>query len=112
MTIQNYYKLDNTIINEKFNQIFKEHDISNTEVQIKLSYPNYEDEHYSKPACKTDCMYGRCLSTNGIYSCPFLANDYRGRVGFSFKSFSECVTAETDFCATCSKNDNYMLTIG
>ena len=57
-------------------------------------------------------MHGRVLSENGIYSCPFLSNDYRGRVGSSFKDFSKNVTAETDFCGICSKNNNYIFTIG
>ena len=90
----------------------EEQEITNTELQINISYPNHNEENYSQASVKTDCMYGRCLSINGIYSCPFLANDYRGRVGYSFKNFSESITAETDFCATCSKNNNFIFTIG
>lgn len=111
LTIQNHYNLEHSIIKENFNHIFKEQEITNTELQINISYPNHNEENYSKASVKTDCMYGRCLSTNGIYSCPFLANDYRGRVGYSFKNFSESITAETDFCATCSKNNNFIFTI-
>ena len=112
LTVQNYYKLEKNVLLEKFKQIFKENEILNIELQINVSYPNYEDENFSQPSEKTDCMYGRCLTSNGIYSCPFLANDYRGRVGFNFKNFSENITAETDFCATCSKNNNFIFTIG
>ena len=112
MTIQNYYNLDKNLINEKFNQIFKEQNILNTDLQITCSYPNTETVENLKPAYKTDCMHSRVLSENGIYSCPFLANDYRGRMGSSFKNFSQTVTAETDFCATCSKNNGYMFSIG
>ena len=112
LSIQNYYDIDPAELLEKFKQIFQEQDIYHTDIQVKVSYPNYNDVNYSQPSQKTDCMYGRCLSASGIYSCPFLANDYRGRVGFSFKSFSENITAETDFCATCSKNNNFMFTIG
>ena len=57
-------------------------------------------------------MIAGYLSENGIYSCPFLSNDYRGRVGSSFKNYSQSMTAETDFCATCSRNNNFMFTIG
>lgn len=112
LTLQNYYNLDKNLINEKFNQIFKEQNIINTDLQITCSYPNTETVEDLKPAYKTDCMHGRVLSENGIYSCPFLANDYRGRMGSSFKNFSQTVTAETDFCATCSKNNGYMFSIG
>lgn len=112
LTIQNYYKLDKNVIFEMFNNIFKEQEIFNTDIQIITSHPDFEDENFSKPSSKTDCMFGRTLGANGVYSCPFLSNDYRGRVGSSFKNFSESVNAETDFCATCSKNNNYMFTIG
>lgn len=112
LTVQNFYNLNSSLIEEMFNKIFKEQEISNTDIQIAVSHPAYTDENYSKASAKTDCMYGRVLSENGVYSCPFLSNDYRGRVGSSFKNYSKSMTAETDFCATCSKNNNYMFTIG
>lgn len=112
LTIQNYYKIDKNILSEMFNKIFKEQEIYNTDLQIICSHPDFEDENYSKPSSKTDCMFGRTLSENGIYACPFVSNDYRGRSGSSFKDFSKSITAETDFCATCSKNNNFMSSIG
>lgn len=112
LSIQNYYKLDTNIISESFNQIFKDQEIHNTDLQISTSHPSYDDENLSKPSQKTDCMFGRCLSSKGVYSCSFLSNDYRGRVGSSFKDFSKNIIAETDFCATCSKNNNFIFTIG
>ena len=75
---------------ERFNKIFKEQDINNTDLQISTSHPASEDSNSS--AHRTDCMFGRSLSTNGIYSCPFLSNDYRGRVGSSFKDFSKSIS--------------------
>lgn len=112
LTIQNHYNLDKNLITENFNKIFKDQEIYNTDLQIINSHPNFDDENLAKPSHKTDCMYGRTLGVNGVYTCPFLSNDYRGRVGSSFKSFSESVTAETDFCATCSKNNDFIFTIG
>ena len=112
LSIQNHYNLEPKLIYEMFNQIFKEHEIYNTDLQISASHPSFSDENLSKPSAKTDCMFGRCLGSNGIYSCPFLANDYRGRVGSSFKDYSKNIIAETDYCATCSKNNNFIFTIG
>ncbi len=112
LSVQNYYKLNEDEIFENFNRIFKEQDITNTDIQITVSHPSFEDDNFSKPSKKTDCTYGRILCQNGVYACPFLANDYRGRSGSSFKDFSKNITAETDFCATCSKNNNYMFAIG
>ncbi len=112
LSIQNHYKLDKNLILEMFNKIFKEQEIYNTDLQITCSHPDFEDENYSKPSSKTDCVFGRTLSENGIYACPFTSNDYRGRLGSTFKDFSKSIAAETDFCATCSKNNNFMFSIG
>ena len=112
LSIQNHYNLEPSILSESFNQIFKDQEIHNTDLQISASHPSFDDENLSKQAHKTDCMFGRCLSVNGVYSCPFLSSDYRGRVGSSFKNFSKSIIAETDFCATCSKNNNFIFTIG
>lgn len=112
LTIQNFYKLPHALIRENFSKIFEEQNITNTDIQITVSHPDYNDDNYSAPSSKTDCMYGRVLSENGVYSCPFLSNDYRGRTGSSFKNYSQNMTAETDFCATCSKNNNFIFTIG
>ncbi len=112
LSIQNFYKLNEKEIKEAFNEIFRTQEITNTDLQITISHPDFEDENFAKPSQKTDCMYGRTLCQNGIYTCPFLADDYRGRAGSSFKDYSKTVMAETDFCATCSKNNNYMFAIG
>lgn len=112
LSVQNFYNLSKKEIFEGFNNIFKEQEILNTDIQITVSHPNFDEKNFSIPSSKTDCQYGRILCQQGIYACPFLANDYRGRCGSSFKDYSKSIMAETDFCATCSKNNNYMFTIG
>lgn len=112
LSIQNFYKLSNIVLVEKFNEIFSQNNIINTDIQINVSYPECNDDNIIQTASKTDCMYGRILTKNGIYSCPFLANDYRGRMGISFKDYSKTVTAETDFCSVCASNNNWMFSIG
>ncbi len=49
-----------------------------------------------------DCMTGRLLTKNGIYSCPVLSNDYRGRCGSSIKNFSKKCYLETAECQHCA----------
>jgi len=112
LCVQNYYNLDKNLITENFKKIFWENEITNTDIKINVSYPACSEENMSEPADKTDCMSGRVLSKNGVYSCPFLSNDYRGRMGASFKDYSDTVTAETDFCTTCSANNDCMFSIG
>ena len=112
LLVQNTHNLERETILEMFHKIFRENEINNTDIQICISHTNQNEESLLKPSFKTDCMFGRSLGVNGIYSCPFLSNDYRGRVGSNFKNFSKTFTAETDFCASCSKNNNFIFTIG
>jgi MoaA/NifB/PqqE/SkfB family radical SAM enzyme len=112
LSIQNYYKLEEKDIKQNFKQIFEHNDIKNVDLQINVSYPNFENENFSKPAENPDCKRGRILNVNGVYACPFLSGDYRGRAGSSFKDFAHSISAETDFCATCSANQKALFAIG
>ena len=112
LSVQNYYQLSEIILKENFAKIFNENGITNTDIQINVSHPSLQEENINLQSKKTDCMFGRILTKNGVYACPFLSNDYRGRVGSSFKDYSKNVTAETNFCMTCSANNNWMFTIG
>ncbi len=58
-----------------------------------------------------DCENGRVLTSKGIYTCPFLANDHRGRSGSNFKDFSRKNSLETSFCSTCLNNQKAMFSI-
>ena len=81
------------VINEYYDKFSKQNDITNL---------NYK---------KLDCEYGRILTSKGIYSCPMLANDHRGRCGSSFKDYSKHNTIETNCCINCIKNGNLLFGI-
>lgn len=112
LSFQNYYKLDDKLILDNLKKLFVEQEIFNTDIQITKSYPDFEENHFTAQSNKTDCMFSRTLALNGVYACPFLSNDYRGRLGSSFKNYSDTISAETDFCATCSNNNNPIFIIG
>lgn len=111
LNIQNYYNLPQDEIITNFRTILKDREIGNADIKITQSYPAENPENCLQNEM-TDCTCGRVLSENGIYSCPFLANDYRGRVGSSLKNYSTTFRAETNFCETCAKNIGYMFAIG
>ena len=111
LTIQNYYSLGTQEIIMNYKQIFSQNEITNTDIKINVSYP-INNNGLIQASKKTDCMSGRVLAQNGVYACPFLSNDYRGRLGSSFKDYSKIMNAETDFCLTCSANNNTVFSIG
>lgn len=112
LSVQNFYRLSELVLKENFSKIFTQNNITNTDIQVNISYPDFTEEDLLKPSQRTDCMHGRILTKNGVFACPFLSDDYRGRMGMSFKNYSQTITAETDFCATCSANNNWIFTIG
>lgn len=48
-----------------------------------------------------DCRNSRVLTVNGIYCCPALINDPRGRLGDNLTSFVKNVYLETQTCVDC-----------
>ena len=116
LSITNYYNESPDILKANFISIldkigFKadERNISinewyNPSVHSDDTLPSFEWE-------SLDCEYGRILSEKGIYSCPFLVNDHRGRCGSSFADYSGRISLETPYCNTCLKNKRQVFSI-
>ena len=115
MCVNNYYKEANQKLTDEFNMIKQSNELKNSMVQVTGwgDVCNHEDSDIpnDEMLSKCDCSNGRLLTQNGIFSCPFLSNDYRGRMGSDFKDFSQAVRLETDFCSTCIKNKEPMFSI-
>lgn len=106
----NYYNESWNNIYNNFKQIFSniEYELDNKHLKI-TPWHNIESEYDNNiktpPKAHLDCQYGRVLTAKGIYSCPFLSDDYRGRCGSSFENFSTKTPLETAFCQTCFKSE-------
>ena len=113
MCVNNYYKEDERVIQNEFQRIIQEHELKNSMVQIT----NWADNNNLVDISKLedngiyDCSKGRLLTQNGVFSCPFLTNDYRGRTGSDLKDYSPTVRLETDYCITCLSNKEPMFSI-
>ena len=109
LEITNYYNEDYSVLKQNFKNILKE---TGFEANDKNLYINEwfnkslksDEQEIMNTETKPDCEYGRILTAKGVYTCPFLANDYRGRSGNSFSDFSHKNTLETEYCNTCLKN--------
>jgi MoaA/NifB/PqqE/SkfB family radical SAM enzyme len=111
LSVTNYYNEDKKIIVEQFKQICAK---AGFEAQSRNFVINeYYDKHkpadaavdnFSQNWKSLDCEYGRILTAKGVYTCPFLANDHRGRCGTDFKDYARKNVLETACCANCIKN--------
>ena len=112
ITVSNYYKEPHNKIVEEFGQKLTEIGVENAVIQVNEWYLNSNDTDFEfSQLCKPDCITSRTLTENGIFSCPFLANDYRGRMGSDFSDYSKIVRLETPYCQTCIKNNDKMFTV-
>lgn len=107
LCITNYYHEDKKVIMNEFKQICAklgfQADDSNFTINEYFD-KNKPVEDIDSDWKSLDCEYGRILTAKGVYTCPFLANDHRGRCGSDFKDFSGRNALETNYCSTCIKN--------
>ena len=107
LCITNYYNEPESVLIEEFMNICNEigYKAEKHNIIINNFCPNNNIEEFdcnNKP--DTDCEYGRMLTAKGVYSCPFLANDYRGRCGSDLTDYSKHNSLETTFCSACLHN--------
>ncbi len=107
ITVTNFYNEDEKLLRQRVEELCRRVDYQVLKSHIKIT--NYVD----KNSCNNgdfgelqslDCEFGRILTINGIYVCPFLANDHRGRCGANLGDFSQKVVLESNFCENCTKN--------
>jgi len=112
--VTNYYKEDKKTLIINFKQVFDSINVpvEDYNFQINEYYDKYSQEEWTIDKYKNlDCQTGRILTEKGVYVCPFLANDHRGRMGADFKDYSKKIYLETPYCATCMKNKEKMFSI-
>ncbi len=111
----NYYNLHCEEIYEGFMNIFSRNSFDLDTSNIQISPWHDTSVKTEGEICgrwdKLDCEYGRILTSTGVYTCPFLANDYRGRCGSSFSDYNKRSSLETSFCNTCIKAEKQIFSI-
>ncbi|MFI3300049.1 MAG: radical SAM protein [Candidatus Gastranaerophilales bacterium] len=114
LSITNYYNENSSMIINEFKIILEKIGFradDNNFIINKYHNKNIQNAEIKDDFKSLDCQYGRILTSKGIYTCPFLANDHRGRCGSDFKDFANKNLLETDFCATCSENKHKLFSI-
>lgn len=83
--------------------------------EYALNYGKYTDEEFigadglkGVDENKFDCKTSRVVTQDGIYSCPALAGDSRGKIGSSIQDYSKRVFLEANTCYTCKNSPTGM----
>ena len=108
LCITNYYNEDKNVLINEFKKVclkagFEAKD-NNFTINLYHDKTKQSEDFPELSWDSLDCENGRILTAKGIYSCPFLANDHRGRCGSDFKDYAKHNTLETSFCTTCIRN--------
>ena len=115
LNIVNYYNEDEEVLIDEFSKLCKKIGFETTDFnfQINKYYNKYKpsSENFELNDSNFDCKTGRILTDRGVYVCPFLANDHRGRMGNDFKDFSQKMHMETNFCFACSNNTSKIFSL-
>ena len=115
ITVTNYYNLSEQELIQGFGELFIHNDFDLDKSNLQIIPWHDKNSHISENVSNIcgcfDCQFGRILTVNGVYSCPFLANDYRGRCGSSFVDYNKKSSLETSFCNTCMLAKKQMFSI-
>ena len=108
--VSNYYNEAHNKIISEFQERLNSVGIENVIMQIN-EWNRANKDDIQEVMGTLDCMESRTLTEQGVFACPFLANDYRGRLGSDFTDYSKIMRLETDYCATCIKNKDKMFSV-
>ncbi len=116
LSITNYYQENVSELSNMFKLILNKIGFNAKENNLEIhkwhnKNLNSEEEFECAIPENPDCKFGRILTEKGVYSCPFLSNDHRGRCGSDFSDFTRKTVLETLYCNTCLKNKKQVFSI-
>ena len=114
LCITNFYNEKPEILKQEFKKILGnfDFDAQDNNFSINSYFDKTKDAEYtSSVPLKSDCQTGRILTSKGVWTCPFLTGDYRGRCGSDFTDFARHNFLETDYCAYCKSNNKEIFAI-
>jgi len=124
----NIWDEDETSLKEGFLTLLSKLDFQPTDINIKIipvikageyekNYSSYEeDDIVTKEGVKNcntdlfDCTNSRVVTDTGIYVCPALLNDPRGKVGNTLSESSKKFYLEPNICYSCQTGNRNMFT--
>ncbi len=117
LTIVNYWNENEAELISNFKKLCDNIDFE-TDTMNFCVIPYIQRDQYEnielgtiKDLSMLDCSSSRTLTNKGIYNCPLLVDDHRGRCGSNFEDFSKKNYLETQMCSQCLKNKSRLFTL-
>lgn len=117
LSIVNYKNLPLNVLKENFVKLCSSLDIETSDINFKI-IPLLEKSAEKRIISDIDfnnlnieCSNSRTLTINGVFLCPLLATDNRGKCGSDLSDYSQKSYLETNYCSQCIENNNYLFSI-
>ncbi len=117
LTIVNYNNTDEAELKEKFTQLCDSINFETSDINFKIIPLIEKSADWEIPKdtdfenLKSDCSTSRTLTLNGVFACPLLASDNRGKCGSDFSDFTKKCYVETQYCAQCCKYNKRLFSL-
>ncbi len=117
ISIVNYKNEDEKTIKDNFNRLFTSIGFNASDINFKI-IPLLSREKNCEISASTDfdnlkveCARSRTLTLNGVFYCPLLSKDNRGKCGSDFTEYSSKSYLETAFCGQCINHNKYLFSL-
>lgn len=107
LSIVNYKNLSANELKLNFQKLCSSFNFETSDINFKI-VPLFDKHKYLEFSeniefnkLNLQCVNSRTLTVNGIFNCPFLSCDNRGKSGTDFTDFSTKNYLETSFCSQC-----------
>lgn len=107
LSIVNYMNLPEEELKQHFKELCNTFNFETSDINFKIIPLMKKDlymdipENINYDKLKIECAKSRTLTINGIFSCPLLCADNRGKCGSDFNDFSNRNYLETQYCSQC-----------
>jgi len=117
LSIVNYMNMDENELKEHFMELCDSIGFETTDLNFKI-IPLLDKNKYLEISedidyehIKTECSNGRTLTNCGVFTCPLLSADNRGKCGSDFTDYSGKSYLETSYCSQCVNYNKYLFSL-
>jgi MoaA/NifB/PqqE/SkfB family radical SAM enzyme len=117
LCIVNHFNENKDTLKTRFKELCNSIGFETTDINFKIiplidkNKTSEEIQITDNNKLKIDCKRSRTLTKNGIFTCPLLCNDNRGKCGNNIENFSNKSYLETQMCSECCKNNTPMFSL-
>ncbi len=112
LSIVNHYNIPEYELKNNFKELCNSINFETSDINFKIIPLMSEDkeieikEGTDISRINTECRFSRTLTVNGVFTCPILCSDNRGKSGSDFNNFSTKSYLETPYCTQCLSNSH------